>query len=243
MTKHSTQFKVFRLVCALGLCALVAGCQTYDDRPFFDPLNLQMEMTPREEKAVITVPTEHSFVLRFPQQSADPSEDDRRAAIAFLSRRAAEPSDEVYLDFGLLNETTEIADERRMSLAAIIASAGLEPGHVRVRNNVRGIAENEVNLTVKRYLVTLPGCPDYTSRAGRTFDNRPHSNWGCATATNLGQMIAEPRDLVVGRGATPGDAEALTFSTQRYRAGETKPLDVDNSNTAEAFGASGGGGQ
>jgi pilus assembly protein CpaD len=109
---------------------------------------------------------------------------------------------------------------------------------------MQDIGENEVKLTVRTYLVTLPGCPDFTSRSGRTFSNQPHSNWGCATATNLGRMVAEPKDILIGRGDTRADAEALVLSTQRYRAGETKALLIDDTATADSFGAqsSGGGG-
>ena len=185
--------KIIHLITLTLGVGLVGGCQTYADRPFFDPLNLQVEMQPRMPKVVQVVPSEQSLVLTFPE------------------------------------------DEYALSR--------VDPASVKVRTNIRGIDENEVNLTIKSYLVTLPGCPDFTSRAGRTFDNRPHSNWGCATASNIGLMVDEPRDLLIGRGGTPADAEALVLSTQRYRAGETRSLDVSNSNTAEAFVASGGGGQ
>ncbi len=231
-----SKFSIFALV-----IVATVGCQTHSDRPFYDPLNLQLEMQPREPKTVQVIPSEQSLVLRFPSMSGDLPQQEREAATAFLLRRATERSDEVYLDFGIYPNDLDLMDERRVSLAELIVSSGLDPASVRVRSNIRGIAENEINLTIKRYLVTLPGCPDYTSRAGRTFDNRPHSNWGCATATNLGLMVDEPRDLTVGRGDTPGDAEALVLSTQRYRAGETRALDVGNSNTADTFGAASGG--
>lgn len=231
--------KNFSIASLLVLSFAITGCMQHGDRFFLDPLNLQVNQSAREPKQVTVTPSETSFAVRFPTGETVLSDPERRAAVGFLNRRATEPSDQVFVDFGVLHETTEIAADRRVTISEVIVAAGLSPENVRVRANVRGVAENEINLTVRTFLVTLPGCPDFTSRAGRTFDNRPHSNWGCATATNLGLMIAEPRDLVRGRGDTHGDAEALVLSTQRYRAGETRALVIDETNTAQTFGVQG----
>lgn len=238
--------KKISIVSLIVVCLATAGCFQHPDRFFLDPLNLQVDQQARQPKQVAVTPSEASFAVRFPIGQAQLSDPERRAAVGFLNRRVTEASDQVFVDFGVLHETTEMAADRRVTISEVIVAAGLDPANIRVRANVRGVAENEINLTVRTFLVTLPACPDYTSRAGRTFDNRPHSNWGCATATNLGLMVAEPSDLLQGRGGTLGDAEALSVSTQRLRAGQTKPLVIDETNTADTFGVqgtSGGGDQ
>ena len=238
--------KNISIVCLMTISFAITGCMQHGDRFFLDPLNLQVDQSAREPKHAAVTPSEVSFAVRFPKGQTSLPAPERRAAVGFLNRRATEASDQVFVDFGVLHETTEIAADRRVTISEVIVAAGLSPENVRVRANVRGVAENEINLTVRTYLVTLPGCPDFTSRAGRTFDNRPHSNWGCATATNLGLMVAEPSDLLRGRGDTHGDAAALVLSTQRYRAGETRALVIDETTTAETFavqGTSGGGSQ
>lgn len=235
-----------RRIALFGAVILLAGCQTkFADKPWYDPFNMQVDMAPREVKQVQVAPSEIAFALQFPKGTASVSDAERLAAVSFLKRRVQARSDEVIVDFGLLHETTTLAYDRRTTIAEIVAAAGLDPNRVKARDNVAGIAENEVNLTVRRYLVTLPGCPDYTSRAGRTFSNQPHSNWGCATSTNLGLMIAEPGDLVVGRGETLADGEAHVLGIQRYRAGEQRALPVGDTNTADSHGSDGssGGGE
>jgi len=230
---------------AMLIVVLLTGCQTYADRPWYDPFNMQVEMKPREEKKVQIVPSETSFALQFEQGGAAMSAAEQRAATAFLLRRELAETDEVFVDFGLFVDSSELATARRSIIAELVGAAGIDPARVRVRSNIAGIADNEANLTVRRYLVTLPGCPDFTSRAGRTFDNRPHSNWGCATASNFGRMVAEPRDIIEGRGETLADGEAMVLGVQRYRTGTTRKLDVDDTNTAESHGvkgSSGGGG-
>lgn len=81
-----------------------------------------------------------------------------------------------------------------------------------------------IRILVDRYLITLPGCPDWTKSPTGSFDNQVHSNWGCATATNLGAMLAEPRDLIQGRANTYTDGNYAVKSIQRYRSGETKEI-------------------
>jgi pilus assembly protein CpaD len=80
-----------------------------------------------------------------------------------------------------------------------------------------------VNIVVRRYVVTLPGCPDWSGKL-TSYTNTPSSNWGCATAINLGLMIAEPSDLVRGRDLGVADGEALAGAIERYRKGETKAI-------------------
>jgi pilus biogenesis lipoprotein CpaD len=82
-------------------------------------------------------------------------------------------------------------------------------------------------LILERYLVTLPACPDWSRRSGTDFANLPHSNHGCATESNLGLMIAEPRDLVRGRGLGPADGTHQAEAIVRYRTDEVKELTVE----------------
>jgi type IV pilus biogenesis protein CpaD/CtpE len=82
-------------------------------------------------------------------------------------------------------------------------------------------------LIIGRHVVTPPNCPDWTRDPATEFANRPGSQFGCATATNLGLMVANPGDLIAGRAAPLADGEAATLGIQRYREGKTKPL-LDN---------------
>jgi pilus assembly protein CpaD len=81
-----------------------------------------------------------------------------------------------------------------------------------------------VELVLERYLVTLPPCPDWSRQTGTDFANLPHSNFGCATQTNLGLMVAEPRDLVRGRGLAPADGVHQAEGIVRYRTGKVVEL-------------------
>lgn len=79
-------------------------------------------------------------------------------------------------------------------------------------------------LILERHLVTLPACPDWSRQSGTDFANLPHSNFGCATQTNLGLMVAEPRDLLRGRTLAPADGIHQAEGIVRYRTGKVVEL-------------------
>lgn len=84
-----------------------------------------------------------------------------------------------------------------------------------------------VEVVVERHLVVLPPCPDWSRRSGTDFANEPHTNFGCAVRTNLGLMVAEPRDLERGRGLGPADGVREAEAIARYRRGEVIELEEE----------------
>lgn len=84
-----------------------------------------------------------------------------------------------------------------------------------------------VELILERRLVTLPACPDWSRESGTDFSNQPHSNFGCATQTNLGLMVAEPKDLVRGRTLAPADGVHQAEGVVRYRTGKVVELEEE----------------
>lgn len=98
-------------------------------------------------------------------------------------------------------------------------------------NDERAWQKNRrVEIVLERYLVTPPACPDWSRRTGVDFANRPHTNFGCATQTNLGLMIANPRDLVRGRTLGPADGVHQAEGVVRYREGEQPELQEERVN-------------
>ncbi len=85
-----------------------------------------------------------------------------------------------------------------------------------------------VRVVVHRTLVRLPNCPDWSGSPSDDGTNRHFSNHGCATAINLGLMVARPSDLARGRNIGSMDGEYGSLAIQRYRLGETKPLITDS---------------
>ena len=111
------------------------------------------------------------------------------------------------------------------------------------------VPPNALLVTVERYVVTPPDCPNWTKSPSGDSENAPSSNFGCATTTDLGLMVANPRDLVLGRDMGPESAEYAGLAIQRYREGKTSPLSGPsagttynyNFNSSSGTGATSGG--
>src|SRR5215469_4766993 len=126
--------------------------------------------------------------------------------------------------------------ERR---AAVLSSALLAYGIVADTLPVEAAPANRAVIGVGRYTVTLPPCPNWSSPPTAEYTNAHNSNWGCAAATNLGLMVANPADLVSGRTLAPADGQPAVNAVQRYMTDRVKQPPAP---TASPFAATPGGG-
>ena len=78
-------------------------------------------------------------------------------------------------------------------------------------------ADATVTVAVGRYVVTPPKCPDWSKPSGFDPENTAGSNFGCATQTNLGLMVADPGDLLRGRELGPADGRFVQGAQERYQ--------------------------
>lgn len=83
---------------------------------------------------------------------------------------------------------------------------------------------DRVEVRVGSHLVRLPGCPDWSRDPAFDPWNLPLSNLGCANATNLGLMVADPADLAGGRELGPADGTREADAVARYRTDKVKDL-------------------
>lgn len=97
-----------------------------------------------------------------------------------------------------------------------VASQLLRWGIVAETQPIAGMPPNRALVTVGRYAVTLPPCPNWSQPRANDFTNAPTSNFGCATAVNLGLMVASPADLVGGRQLAPADGKPAAAAVDRY---------------------------
>lgn len=56
-----------------------------------------------------------------------------------------------------------------------------------------------LRVVVSRSVASVPGCPTWRDKAEANLSGGLSDNYGCAMATNLAAMVADPRDLVEGR--------------------------------------------
>jgi pilus assembly protein CpaD len=85
-----------------------------------------------------------------------------------------------------------------------------------------GVPRDRAIITVGRYLVTLPACPDWSQYPASDFTNAKTSNFGCATAVNLGLMVARPGDLVSPHEVAQADGTPAVSAVTRYLTDKVK---------------------
>jgi pilus assembly protein CpaD len=99
---------------------------------------------------------------------------------------------------------------------AAVASELLRWGIVAEAEPLPAAVPDRAVVTVGRYAVRLPPCPNWSQPRANDFTNAETSNFGCATAVNLGLMVASPADLVGGRQLAPADGKPAAAAVDRY---------------------------
>src|SRR5271169_1814738 len=122
--------------------------------------------------------------------------------------------------------------------AAAISRELLRYGIVASTLTLDTVPANRAIVSVGRYAVTLPTCPNWSQSLSYDFTNAFTSNYGCANATNLGLMVASPADLVNGRTLAPADGQPAVAAVERYMNDRIKQPPAP---TATPFAASTGG--
>jgi len=123
--------------------------------------------------------------------------------------------------------------------AAAVSRELLRYGIVTQTLALDAVPANGAILSVGRYAVTLPTCPNWSQSLSYEFTNAFSSNYGCANAINLGLMVASPGDLVSGRSLTGADAQLAAEAVKRYLDDRVKRPPPT---TASPFAGGGGGG-
>lgn len=107
-----------------------------------------------------------------------------------------------------------------------------------------------IDIIIERYVVIPPSCANFAQSIGGAQQAHVYSNYGCADTANLGMMIANPRDLIVGRPLGDSDGTVIAAGVDRYRKDNIKPLMETSTNispgsttnsTPTSSGASGSG--
>jgi len=155
----------------------------------------------------------------------------------FLDTAEVTPDDRIYFE---PSAGDRLATSRIAQLAHSLNRRGLGATTLPAAASIA--SPDHMNIYVERYVVTPPDCPNWTKPATGDHSNTPSSNFGCADATNLGLMVADPRDLVVGRRLEPARGDAALAGVARYRTGNVQSLTPTSASTTYAAPTGGGGG-
>jgi pilus assembly protein CpaD len=202
------------LIAAASLATLaLAGCTT-QQKASWTPIEAPVENQVRW--------VESKHVVRFSPNDGALSPGERSRLDAFLGLARPDYNDRVYVlaDEGAL-ETRRVGSVREYLLERNIAGRQIAGGVA------ADAGPNALTLVIGRYIVIPPSCPNWSKPSAGDPNNRTSSNFGCATASNLGAMVADPGDLVAGKTMGPGDGTVSAGSVQRYRDDTLKSLPTD----------------
>ncbi len=113
---------------------------------------------------------------------------------AFIERNQIGFGDQVAIDTGSFDPTgaRQSAIEEHLRLMGIRTALHAPVTHV-------APSAASAVLIVDRYVVTSPDCQNWTQDSRANQANAESETFGCANITNLGLMVANPRDLIEGR--------------------------------------------
>ncbi|HYB10254.1 MAG TPA: CpaD family pilus assembly lipoprotein [Alphaproteobacteria bacterium] len=210
MLPRDSMMLFFPLLLAAAL--LVTGCQ---DTERWTPTE-----APKENR-VDFVTMVHK--VEFAPGTANPQTGEDRKLADFLSQVNFGYGDQLTLDAGpkASDKAADQLAEKRLDAVSKLLHKMRAPATVASRPSVDGaLSPNAVVVTLGRYVVTPPACPDWTKPEADDFTNVPASNYGCATNTNFGLMVANPAELVRGSSEGGADGDYGATGIEHYRNGD-----------------------
>ncbi|HUZ75043.1 MAG TPA: CpaD family pilus assembly lipoprotein [Stellaceae bacterium] len=198
-----------RLIVPLAFALALAGCATQPT-----PANIPMS---DGAKSLHVERVRVQLATAFAPGRSNLSVAEAQRLETFLDQAGLRPDDKAYI---AVPASDPLEASRVRKLSALLAQRGI--GIEKVAPPPSGVSPNHVLLMVDRYVVTAPSCPDWSDSPATPHTNMPDSNFGCATQSNLALMVANPRDLVVGRKLAPADADHAAIAIERYQADRVK---------------------
>lgn len=125
------------------------------------------------------------------------------------------------------------AAERRAVVAGLLAKFGLIPENDAVVT--KGfIPPNGIRLVIQRAKAQVNNCPSWADSNATRHGVDMMNNTGCATATNLAAMVADPNDLVEGRPYKGSTAQTIVKAVKAHHdtpASQSGPLNTSDTAT------------
>ena len=109
---------------------------------------------------------------------------------------------------------------RKEHLTKLLASMGYPKRSVFFESS-EAVERDDARLDVAFASVVSPRCPDWRSSPVTTYSNTGFGGFGCASVTNLGLQVADPRDLERGTSDPSPNPDRNAKVLEQYRNNET----------------------
>lgn len=188
-----------------GIAGLLAGCANGPNHP------VGPERTTEMPNAIDVSVARRTLAVHFEPGEIAPRPKDVAALNVLMATGDVAPGDTIRIE----RAAGVLADGRARALSAALARQGFRP----TLAAPGGAPDDELRLVVEHATATVARCPNWTKPPGNDLENTMPSDFGCASATDLAAMVADPRDLVEGRPMAPVVGDAAIWAMHRYRSG------------------------
>jgi pilus biogenesis lipoprotein CpaD len=203
--------KAKHLIVTLALAPLLAACTSEWDMQGVDPKDYYKEH-PMQNR----VETKYeSHTIHFPHEAdrlAPADINDFRASLRSISPLAV---DWVQVMVPSSQATYQM---RKEHVTKLLHSMGYREQSIMFEPS-EAVNRDEMQINIAYASVITPHCPDWRLSPVTSYSNTSQGNIGCSSISNLGKMVADPRDLERGEGAVSPDASRNALVIKNYRAG------------------------
>ncbi|MDD1825681.1 CpaD family pilus assembly protein [Photobacterium sp. ZSDE20] len=166
-------------------------------------------LTPQQPSVdVVSVTNKLTLTLSGKTLSAQEKED----ISDFVARRGTSSSLMVKIE-----QTTPKGESQLEKVRLHLIESGLYPSQIWVSDEVTE-GKGDITILVESYRAKVPECD--AGKTPRTTLNayRTQRNFGCANASALAQMVANPKDLIVGQPIDSAQGQKAVSSIDNYFA-------------------------
>ena len=131
-----------------------------------------------------------------------------------------------------IENTTQKGESQSEKVRLHLIESGLYPSQISV-SNTAAQGKGDITIFVESYRAKVTACD--AGKTPRTTLNayRTQRNFGCANANALAQMVANPKDLIVGQPIDSAQGQKAVSSIDNYFAppAQTQQTNSGSSNT------------
>ncbi|MEZ9245337.1 CpaD family pilus assembly lipoprotein [Vibrio lentus] len=136
-----------------------------------------------------------------------------------------------------IENTTQKGESQSEKVRLHLIGSGLYPSQISVSNpSVQG--KGDLTIFVESYRAKVTACD--AGKTPRTTLNayRTQRNFGCANANALAQMVANPKDLIVGQPIDSAQGQKAVSSIDNYFAPPAQNQQTNSSSSNTTLGGS-----
>lgn len=165
---------------------------------------------------------EHTLPLLVGESASGLTGGDRTALSGFMQSYAAQGEGQLRIRVPRGSANASAAINALADIHDVVATAGGNPATIGVEHYQVGdpTAHAPIVVVFDRLEAVTNQCGDWSDVTNPPNQQADYYNFGCASQSNFGAMLADPRDLVRPRGVGYPDAGRRAEVLARYRRGE-----------------------